>query len=46
MGRRACVNVCLWHKADIDADAENVRFGAKRTLTNHCLPISIYEYTA
>ena len=26
MGRRACVNVCLWHKADIDFDAEHVCF--------------------
>jgi hypothetical protein len=24
-------NVCYWHKADIDFDAEYVRFGAKRT---------------
>ena len=26
MGIRACVNVCLWHIADIDADEEHVRF--------------------
>jgi hypothetical protein len=26
MGRRASVNVCLWHEADIGFDAEHVRF--------------------
>ena len=25
-GRRAWVNVCLWHKADIDFEAEHVCF--------------------
>jgi hypothetical protein len=39
-------NVRLWHKADMLNAPTNVRFlGAKRTLTNRCLPISIYEYT-
>ena len=26
MGRRACVNVCLWHLTDVDSDAQLVRF--------------------
>jgi hypothetical protein len=36
MGRRACVNVCLWHKADMLNALTNVRFWAKRTVTNRC----------
>jgi hypothetical protein len=37
-------NVCYWHKADMQTALTNVRFlGAKRTLTNRWLPISIYE---
>jgi hypothetical protein len=39
-------NVRSWRKADTLNALTNVRFGAKRTLTNRRLPISIYVYTA
>jgi hypothetical protein len=40
-------NVRYWHKADMLNALTDVRFWkANRTLTNRCLPISIYEYTA
>ena len=40
-------HVCFWHKADMLNRADECPLlGAKRTLTNRCLPISIYEYTA
>jgi hypothetical protein len=36
-----------WHIADVPLGLTNVDFwGQKRTVTNRCLPISIYEYTA
>ena len=45
--RRAAVNVRLWHIADmLNALTISPLLGAKRTVTNRCLPISIYEYTA
>ena len=43
----ATLDVRFWHKADMLYALTNVRFwGQKRTVTNRCLPISIYEYTA
>jgi hypothetical protein len=36
-----------WHKADmLNALKNDSLLGAKRTVTNRRLPISIYEYTA
>jgi hypothetical protein len=41
------LNIRFWHKADMLNGLTNVRFwGQKRTVTNRCLPNSIYEYTA
>ena len=41
------MNVSSWHKADMLNPADECPLlGAKRTWTNRCLPISIYEYTA
>jgi hypothetical protein len=40
-------DVRLWHKADMLNALTNVRFWEQTGhLTNPCLPISIYEYTA
>jgi hypothetical protein len=41
------LNVRYWHKADMLNALTNVRFWEQiGHLTNRCLPISIYEYTA
>ena len=40
-------DVRFWHKADmLSAPMKSPLLGAKRTLTNRCLPIPIYKYTA
>jgi hypothetical protein len=45
--RCPCPHVRLWHKADILNALTNVRFWEQTGhLTNRCLLISIYEYTA
>ena len=41
------LDVRFWHKSRHAQCADECPLlGAKRTLTNRCLPISIYEYTA
>jgi hypothetical protein len=41
------VDVRYWHKANLLNALTNVRFWEQTGhLTNRCLPISIYEYTA